>query len=48
MTMLDRWKDIIKAGDPFYNPNLSLIKESYTLKSLEEIEAEIKTNEEEL
>ena len=48
MTMLDRWKDIIKAGDPFYNPNLSLIKESYTLKSLEEIEAEKKKNEEEL
>ncbi len=31
---LDRWKDFLKAGDPYYNPNLPLDNTSWTLKSL--------------
>lgn len=27
---LDRWADRISAGDPYYNPNLTLVKENFT------------------
>lgn len=29
---LDRWGDQVKAGDPYYNPNLSLDKADFSLK----------------
>ncbi len=30
--MRTRWSDILKAGDPYYNPNLTLAKWNYSLK----------------
>ena len=27
----DRWKDILKEGDPFYNRNLTLAKNDFSL-----------------
>jgi len=29
---LSRWDDFLKAGDPYYNPNLSLKNERFSLK----------------
>jgi GT2 family glycosyltransferase len=29
--MIDRWKNIIIDGDPYYNPNLTLLREDYSL-----------------
>ena len=29
---LNRWKDILKEGDPYYNPNLSLDRNDFALK----------------
>ena len=31
--MRTRWIDILKKGDPFYNPNLTLSKWNYSLKA---------------
>ena len=28
-----RWKDVLEAGDPYYNPNFSLDHSNYTLKA---------------
>lgn len=28
----DRWKEILAEGDPYYNPNLSLIRQDFSLK----------------
>ena len=28
----ERWSDFIQRGDPFYNPNLTLEKEDFSLK----------------
>lgn len=30
--MQQRWKDILMSGDPYYNPNLSLIKGDFSLR----------------
>lgn len=30
----DRWPDILKAGDPYYNPNLTLRKSNFALRDL--------------
>ncbi|MEK6684063.1 MAG: glycosyltransferase family 2 protein [Nitrospirota bacterium] len=30
--MQDRWKSILEAGDPYYNPNLTLDKEDFSLR----------------
>ena len=30
--MKERWSDILKKGDPMYNPNLTLRKQDYSLK----------------
>ena len=30
--MQERWKDILMNGDPYYNPNLSLIKGDFSLR----------------
>ncbi len=29
---LDQWKDVLEAGDPYYNPNLTLSKEDFSLR----------------
>ena len=29
---LDRWGEQVKAGDPYYNPNLTLDKANFSLK----------------
>jgi GT2 family glycosyltransferase len=31
--MIDRWRDTITTGDPYYNPNLTLLREDYSLAS---------------
>jgi len=31
---LDRWRDFVKTGDPYYNPNLPLDNTAWNLKSL--------------
>ena len=28
----ERWSELIRTGDPFYNPNLTLEKEDFSLK----------------
>ena len=28
----DRWKDMLAAGDPYYNPNFSLDRSDFTLR----------------
>nr|MCR5650346.1 glycosyltransferase family 2 protein [Lachnospiraceae bacterium] len=28
-----KWKDVLEAGDPYYNPNFSLDHSNYTLKA---------------
>lgn len=33
-TFKARWKDFLKKGDPYYNPNLSLTDKAYTLKKI--------------
>lgn len=33
----EKWKDILLKGDPYYNPNLTLAKNDFSLKSKEEI-----------
>ena len=30
----DRWPDILKDGDPYYNPNLTLRKSNFALRDL--------------
>ncbi len=30
--MLDKWKDVLAAGDPYYNPNLTLDKLDFSIK----------------
>ena len=30
-----RWADFLKAGDPYYNPNLTLLDSDFSLKNLE-------------
>lgn len=39
-TLIRRWKKIFDEGDPYYNPNLSLLIESYDLKMPEEMRVE--------
>ncbi|MBQ9886472.1 MAG: glycosyltransferase family 2 protein [Lachnospiraceae bacterium] len=34
-TFKERWQDILKAGDPFYNPNLTLRDTNFALKDLD-------------
>jgi len=29
----DRWKDLLEKGDPYYNPNLTLDREDFTLRT---------------
>jgi GT2 family glycosyltransferase len=33
MLLLDQWEDVIKRGDPYYNPNLDLERGDYSLGS---------------
>ena len=33
MLLLDRWEDVIKRGDPYYNPNLDLERGDYSRRS---------------
>lgn len=35
-TFRENWPEIMKNGDPYYNPNLSLLIKDYTIKSEEE------------
>ena len=30
----DKWPDILKNGDPYYNPNLTLRKSNFALRDL--------------
>ena len=30
--MKDRWHDVLQQGDPYYNPNLTLMREDFSLK----------------
>ncbi len=32
MLLLDRWEEVIDAGDPFFNPNFDLSRTDYTLR----------------
>ncbi len=36
-TFEDRWNDFLEKGDPYYNPNLSLMGDSYTLENPDQI-----------
>jgi len=29
--MIDKWRDVIVKGDPYYNPNMTLLRENYSL-----------------
>jgi hypothetical protein len=31
--MITRWKDTLFKGDPYYNPNLTLLREDYSIAS---------------
>jgi hypothetical protein len=31
--MINRWKDVLIKGDPYYNPNLTLIREDFSIAS---------------
>ncbi len=33
-TFRKRWGDVIDAGDPYYNPNLSMITQDFSLRRL--------------
>ena len=33
--MRSKWKDIMRYGDPYYNPNLSRIKNDYSLNGMD-------------
>lgn len=33
-TFMKRWPDILKNGDPYYNPNLTLMKSNFALRDL--------------
>ncbi|MBF0559900.1 MAG: glycosyltransferase [Nitrospirae bacterium] len=37
---LDKWHEVIKKGDPYYNPNLTLFKGDFSIKSIPEMFAE--------
>ena len=39
-TLTNRWDQIFDKGDPYYNPNLSLLMDSYTIKMPEEMKVE--------
>jgi GT2 family glycosyltransferase len=34
--LIDRWEDFMRAGDPFYNPNLTLMGMDYGLRRASE------------
>ena len=33
--MRSKWNDIMRYGDPYYNPNLSRIKNDYSLNGMD-------------
>ena len=41
-----KWKDILLNGDPYYNPNLTLAKNDFSLKSREEVLNDIECKKE--
>ncbi len=36
----EKWSQELKSGDPYYNPNLTLVSSDFSLKRLEEVAAE--------
>ena len=34
VTFMKKWPEILKNGDPYYNPNLTLLKSNFALRDL--------------